>query len=213
MKKPLINVLVFLSFLACCFWVFRALATHSFGHAYLLWNLFLAWVPLLITIKAQKHQKTKHKVLILSILWLLFFPNAPYIITDLVHLQPNNANQFWHELILFFAFACVSLACGLLSMLQIQKIWAAFFSPKISLMLIALVIPLSAFGIYLGRIQRWNSWDAFLHPKTLIYRSIWAIFNSKTAWVITIEFSILIASAYLFFYYLTQNEQKNMDLD
>ena len=207
MKKSLINVLALLTLLTCCFWMYRALATQSFNHIYLLWNLFLAWIPLLIALKVKQRQDVKYKVLILSVVWLLFFPNAPYIITDLVHLEMNNLGQFWHEVTLFFSFASVSLACGLVSMQLMHQVWAKVFSEKISLVLLALVIPLSGFGIYLGRIQRWNSWDAFVHPKTLIFRSIWAIFHSKTAWTMTFEFSMLIAGAYLFLYYLGQSEK------
>ena len=97
--------------------ILKTVLTHNFALWGINWNLFLAWIPIFIVLWLEKKVKInalqRWEVLIVSLLWLLFFPNAPYIITDLVHLQSLSGNTYWHYQIMIFTYAFVSLACGL----------------------------------------------------------------------------------------------------
>jgi uncharacterized membrane protein len=75
-------------------------------HAYLVWNLFLAWLPLVFAALAAERHGTSgtvndRRLLALGAAWLAFFPNAPYIFTDLVHVLGAWRHGFWTELMLF----------------------------------------------------------------------------------------------------------------
>lgn len=189
-------MLVVMSALAVLLSIIRLVITGNPFHVYLGWNLFLGWIPIGLALLAEQRVNSRWKTLIISALWLLFFPNSPYVITDLVHLRPGNYALFWHDAIMIFTYAMVSLACGLISLYWMQKVWTKVFSARISFVLLLTVFPLTGYGIYLGRVQRWNSWDLFTQPKQLLINALLS-FHSTTAWVITIEFAILLAVMYL----------------
>jgi uncharacterized membrane protein len=169
------------------------------------WNLFLAWIPIFIVVwlekKVRNNALQKWEVLFASLMWLLFFPNSPYIITDLVHLQSLSGNTYWHYQIMIFTYAFVSLACGLLSLYWIQKVWTQVFSLHWSNFFTCSAIALSGYGIFLGRVERWNSWDFFVHPFSLL-RYMFHSIKNPTAILMTFEFSLFIGLAYWMFYSL-----------
>jgi uncharacterized membrane protein len=185
--------------------ILKALLMHDFWMLGINWNLFLAWVPIIIVMWLEKkvaiNALQKWEALIVSTLWLLFFPNAPYIITDLVHLYPATGNKYWHYQIMIFSYAFVSLACGLLSLYWIQKVWTKVFSETWSFWAVIGAIILSGYGVFLGRIVRFNSWDFFTHPFSLLKYILFS-FKNITAIMMTIEFSVFIGLAYLMFYSL-----------
>ena len=185
--------------------VLKSVLTHNLALWGINWNLFLAWIPIFIVLwlenKVRINALQKWEVLTGSLLWLLFFPNSPYIITDLVHLQSLSGNTYWHYQIMIFTYAFVSLACGLLSLYWIQKVWTKVFSLNWSNFFTFGSIMLSGYGIFLGRVQRWNSWDFFVHPFSLLKHIIHSIKN-PTAILMTFEFSLFIGLAYWMFYSL-----------
>lgn len=134
--------------------------------SFLTWNLFLAWIPWALSAFALPGLSWRNpfKWAIAGI-WLLFFPNAPYILTDLVHLSPQSAVPFWMDLILILSFAFTGLLLGLASL---RHVWedAKMISRMRSLLFPAICI-LSAFGVYLGRYLRWNSWEVVSQPFSL----------------------------------------------
>lgn len=187
--------------------VLKTILTHNFALWGINWNLFLAWMPIFIVLWLENKVKINAlqpwEVMIVSLIWLLFFPNAPYIITDLVHLQSLSGNTYWHYQIMIFTYAFVSLACGLLSLYWIQKVWTQIFSINWSNIFTIGAIGLSGFGIFLGREARFNSWDFFFHPFILLKFMLHSLKN-PTAMLMTFEFSIFIGLAYWMFYGLIQ---------
>ena len=185
--------------------ILKSVLTHNLALWGINWNLFLAWIPIFIVLWLENKVKIKAlqqwEVLTASLIWLLFFPNSPYIITDLVHLQSLSGNTYWHFQIMIFTYAFVSLACGLLSLYWIQKVWTQIFSLNWSNFFTLGAIVLSGYGIFLGRIERWNSWDFFVHPFSLLKYMFHSIKN-PTAILMTFEFSLFIGLAYWMFYSL-----------
>jgi uncharacterized membrane protein len=138
---------------------------------FLIWNLFLAWIPLFLSsIIEWLHTRKKHFLLIapLLFLWLLFFPNAPYILTDLLHLRPRVVIPYWYDIMLISSFAWTGILLGLISLHSIHKVLQSYVPKIIEHGFLVLLLLLCSLGIYIGRFLRWNSWDIFYQPRGLI---------------------------------------------
>lgn len=167
----------------CALLAFRVLRTASTGHIYLAWNLFLALIPLLCSsaLASSRNASTRGlKVPQLPILslWLLFLPNAPYILTDLIHLENSMGMPQWFDLALILSFAGAGLFFCYLSLLDVQTFLARKFGAPCSWMAATVSLLLCGFGIYLGRFLRWNSWDFFTNPGALL-SNIGALFTDR----------------------------------
>jgi len=169
---------------------------------FLIWNLFLAGIPYLISQLTKCSTRLKSsKVLLLGILsiWLLFLPNAPYIITDLVHLNHIQSNLIWFDALLIFLFAANGLLLAILSMVDVYIIIKEKWNTIIASFSIILISFLTGFGIYLGRYLRWNSWELFTRPKILFQDIIVSLQNTKAIGV-TVSMAcllLLLFSSYL----------------
>lgn len=138
---------------------------------FLAWNLFLAWVPYLAALRLGKLQRRNAAVwnlLLWLVIWLAFLPNAPYIVTDFIHLKYRPPVPFWYDLLLLFAFAFTGLMLGLLSLHEVQRTLRQWFAPLWTWLMALSAIGLSGFGVWLGRFQRWNSWDLVTNPLGLL---------------------------------------------
>ena len=162
-----------------------ALTNQSSSHyattfLFLLWNLFLAWIPYAISLVLERYHLKKNASTYLwplLLMWLLFLPNAPYILTDLVHLRSRPPIPIWFDMIVFFAFAWTGLMLGLLSMLKVERIIQLYFKKNIKTAFPLIILPLCAMGVYVGRFLRWNSWDVFQRPQTLVL-DLWSLLQS-----------------------------------
>ncbi|WP_170110583.1 DUF1361 domain-containing protein [Flavilitoribacter nigricans] len=134
---------------------------------FLVWNLFLAWVPYGISLLIRPEQPRWWRYILLGA-WLPFFPNAPYIITDLLHLQERLPVPLWYDMLTIFSFAWTGLIFGYLSLIRIQKHCFDQWGPVMSNLITAGVWLLAGLGIYIGRFLRWNSWDVLTSPRALV---------------------------------------------
>jgi uncharacterized membrane protein len=200
-------ILVLLSSFSLCLGALRMHLAENIKGLFLIWNLFLAWVPFLLSLLlCRSFQKYKWIVGIPLIgLWILFLPNAPYLITDLVHLKPRDGIPYWFDSSILFCFAFNGLLLGISSALLIHQEIRRYWNSYISWLFMISCFILSGYGIYLGRFLRWNSWDLFTNPVSLLYESIQKL-QSPTAWLVTIIFSILLLLGYSMLYSLTQNQ-------
>lgn len=212
-NSPPINVPLLLvilsSALSLCFVFFRMYVTDSIIYGFLIWNLFLAWIPLAISnflIKTESKFNSKIYNFSLYAIWLLFFPNCPYMITDIIHIVDIATGMpRWYDLIMDVTFAFSGMLSGLVSMYQIHNFLNKKMTRKNAWLVILFSILLSSFGVYLGRYQRWNSWDLFSQPITL-FKGIFAHMDNplanSTGINITILFSLLTLLGYFSFYAL-----------
>jgi uncharacterized membrane protein len=142
--------------------------THETGDAYyrfLVWNLILAWVPLVFAIAAysRARQRVDLSVAVLLIPWLLFFPNAPYLLTDFIHLGEGPA-PLWYDALMLSAFAWTGLLLAFGSLYLVQMIVRRAFGRTVAWLAVLSALGLASVGVYVGRFLRLNSWDALLHP-------------------------------------------------
>lgn len=181
----------------------RVFLTKETSFIFLVWNIFLALIPLVITlflaIRVDSNTISKFTFWLLSGLWLLFFPNAPYILTDLFHLKLRDF-PFWYDLVLLLIFAWNGTLIGFLSLLMIQEVFTIKYGKLAGWIITFSAIFLGSFGIYLGRYLRWNSWDMVTNPLSLV-EDIWVrIFNPfqhPTTIGVTLLFSILLSFMYV----------------
>jgi uncharacterized membrane protein len=123
---PLLLLLV-LSLLAVFFHLVRILFNAPVDFS-MDWNLFLSWIPLIIAFfinnVTRRFGYLHFLVVISSLAWLAFFPNAPYMITDISHLSIDLKRDLtWHDTIMLFCYAEVSLFNGLVSLYWIHQTW------------------------------------------------------------------------------------------
>lgn len=188
-NNPLyVNLLLSIAF-ALLLVAFRVQMTHTLFYLFLVWNLFLAGIPFLITqaFKQSRWRYSKGWGGPIFITWLLFLPNSPYIITDLVHLHNQNSSLKWFDLFLVFVYAVNGLVLGLLSLLDMSNLIKERYGKTAASYIIFKVCLLSGFGIYLGRFLRFNSWDVATKPKLMFFEIIQNVRDPKV-WMVTFAF-------------------------
>jgi uncharacterized membrane protein len=167
--KRLIVVSTLLCWCACMIAV-RITRTGSGYYVFLVVNLFLAGVPLFFStaLRLATHWRM-HWIIRLAvfILWLLFLPNAPYILTDILHLTRTSHAPAWYDLALLLSCSGTGLLLGYLSLIDVQAIVARSFGSACGWIFAMVSLVLSGFAIYLGRFLRWNSWDVLAEPGRL----------------------------------------------
>jgi uncharacterized membrane protein len=136
----------------------------------LIWNLFLAWIPFALSIAVyDRHRAGARPLSLLPLagLWLLFLPNAPYILTDFKHLAPSPNVPLWVDVVVIAAPAWTGMLLGFISIYLVQSVIRQLAGPAVAWAAAIGVLGLSSFGIYLGRVLRWNSWDVLADPRLL----------------------------------------------
>ncbi len=148
---------------------YRLYLEHESYASGLLWNLFLAFVPLLWSVAFQAAMARKRSALagLYFMLWLLFLPNAPYILTDLIHVSPRPHVPLWFMVAMYLSCAGTGTLLGYLSLINVQNVIRQRFGALAGWILAVFSLMGCGFGIYVGRFLRWNSWDALTHPLEL----------------------------------------------
>ena len=160
------------SALAVGLWLVRAEMWSPRTFRFLVWNLFLAWLPYWGSLWALViHRRQPRRWWLLFVpgaLWLLFFPNAPYLFTDLIHLRHYPPVPYWYDIGMLIAFAWAGCFLAVASLNMMHQIMRDYTSRWLSWMLVLAVSGLCGLGIYMGRFLHWNSWDLFLYPTDVI---------------------------------------------
>ncbi len=183
--------------------IFRISVTGQLYFIFLVWNLFLAYIPFGIStmMELKKKDIDQWQFWVIAPLWLLFFPNALYILTDLFHLHKIAGMPEWFDLLLILTFAISGLLLGLYSLRSMHKIVEKLHSKWVGISFVISSIILGSFGVYLGRFERYNSWDIFRMPleitKEIANRILYPTDHPST-WGLTIGLSCLLAILYLF---------------
>jgi uncharacterized membrane protein len=203
-------VLAFVSILSVALLTLRVLVTKEFTLIFLTWNLFLAWTPLFFIKWVWEREKAKPQpALTLAVcftVWLLLFPNAPYIITDLKHLRGVPDDMIWFDTLMIFMFATAGFMTGMYSIRIVHRILKHRWDEKIIWATISMAMVLSGFGIFLGRYGRWNSWDIVTQPIALL-KGAAASARDPFAIKYTISFSLVLILMYFAFHIFAESKQ------
>jgi uncharacterized membrane protein len=187
----------------------RVVWTGNLQYAFLVWNLFLAWLPLVFAMLARealREGRTRWRFFSFSAAWLLFFPNAPYIFTDMIHLMYGRYQHFWVDLTMILLCALTGLVLGFVSLYLMQSVVTRRFGCVAGWLFVATAAGLCSVGIFLGRFLRFNSWDVILRPGK-IYRGFdaWAdgrMMNGSSA-AFLVLFATFLFITYVMLYALT----------
>jgi uncharacterized membrane protein len=208
-RRRLATVLgLFLASLFCvALVVVRNVHTGNVNFRYLVWNLFLAWIPFVFAVFVyDRWRRRRGGMLLLALggLWLLFFPNAPYIATDFVHLQHDPLSPYWYDAVTIAAFAWMGVLLGFASLYLMQTVVRQWRGAIAGWIFAFVAITLGSLGIYLGRFLRLNSWDALEHPSVLP-RILHAVARDPFAYQEAIAVTVLFTAALSFAYFLLYN--------
>ena len=179
----------------------RVLMTGRGIFLFLVWNLFLAVIPFAIsTMLGTARGPLRARLLVpVGAAWLLFFPNAPYILTDLFHLERRTGVPLWYDLALILSCAWNGLMLAYASLADMQRLVQLRLGTGAGWAFATLALLLSSFGIYLGRYLRFNSWDVLANPLTLFFDIVNRIlhpFSFPGTWGVTLVFGLFLLVGY-----------------
>jgi uncharacterized membrane protein len=200
--KRLVLVAALLIWCVCLVAV-RMERTGSGYYLFLIFNLVLACVPLCLStaLRLANHWRFPRAIQFAGFcLWLLFLPNAPYILTDILHLtRPASVAPAWYDLAMLLSCAGTGLVVGYLSLIDVQGIVARSFGTACGWLCALASLVLSGFAIYLGRFLRWNSWDVLVNPTRLfgLMSALLEPWSHLKAVAVTIIFGVLLTLGYL----------------
>lgn len=152
---------------------YGAWRNESLEFGYLLWNLVLAWLPLLLAARLvlilRRKRWSSWEGLTLSLLWLVFLPNSFYIISDLIHLQGAERVDLLADVVMFMSFIFTGLVLGFSSLYLVHLQLKRHLARRTAAGWIMAVLWLCSVGIYIGRDLRWNTWDILVNPGGLLF--------------------------------------------
>jgi len=188
----------------------RIAETGSPRYIFLLWNLFLAFVPYTISYWLCNNQPVRNKLKLIAAIsaWLLFIPNAFYILTDLFHLDEISAAPKWFDLLLLLSFAWNGLFFGVASLRQMEITVQKISGKGSSLLIVFIVMWLNAFGIYIGRFLRYNSWDIITQPFSLFSEMLEILlhpFKNRMEWGMISCYAVFMSLLYITIIKMSEN--------
>jgi uncharacterized membrane protein len=185
------------------FFAARVIAADNLRYSYLLWNLFLAWIPLLcaygLRVWLRRGRWSAWQGIALSFLWLGFLPNSFYLISDFVHLQPTYEVGLLFDAVMFMSFAFSGVLLGFTAIYIVEQELRKRFGTGQVWAALGCVFVLCSFAVYLGRFLAWNSWDVIVNPAGLLFDVSDRLINPgqyTSTFTTTLMFTVLTASMY-----------------
>jgi uncharacterized membrane protein len=188
----LLQVVVCLALLAV-----RILHSGRSTFDFLAWNLFLALIPLALSavLVIPRRDPSLPVRTVLLVLWVLFFPNAPYILTDFVHLGPDPPIPVWFDVVLFASYAWTGLFVGFVALDLIDRAFLGRLGTLRRLAGLGALFLATGAAIYLGRVREVNSWDLLIRPGTVVDGLVFHG-DAGTAAAMAVTIAAFLAGAY-----------------
>lgn len=202
-RNQFLLMLLTASLVSVLLYVYGAYRNNSWEFAYLIWNLFLAWLPLVLAARLvmvlQKKRWTSWEGIGTSLLWVLFLPNSFYMVSDFIHLQDVARVDVQFDAVMFSSFIFVGVALGISSLYLVHLQFRKRFKGLGTLAWLTAIFLLCGFAIYLGRDLRWNSWDVLTNPGGLLFDISDRLLHPHSypqMFLTTSTFAVLIANIY-----------------
>lgn len=175
-------------------------------YANLVWNLFLAWIPYGLSIVALWVYNIAPRrwwlLVPVGVVWMAFFPNAPYLVTDFLHLEQRAYIPLWYDILMLVTFSWTGVFLAIASMRTMHWLVARYLGRILGWLFAAAALALGGLGIYLGRFERWNSWDLLTHPERIVIDTLKMVANpldNMRFVAFTLLFTAFLAVCYLTF--------------
>ena len=198
MKTNLVHLVLLSAGFTVSLILVRIFYSDSITYCFLIWNIFLGAIPLFVSSRLNNAIKKDLQWILLTA-WLIFFPNALYIITDLIHLKERYPVPIWFDIILISSAVFNGLFFAYISLCQIELFLRSKFDNKKTGLILFLFLFLGSFGVYIGRFLRWNSWDVVVNPSGLAFEVIQHIINPlrhPRTWSMTITLTFFFSIFY-----------------
>ena len=206
-------LLLVASAISCSFIVIRSVMRDQWSYYFLIWNLFLAWIPLVVAFGLRLKQRPSLPLLLIGgAIWLLFLPNAPYILTDIVHFRWSRTSV-WLDWSMFLSFALTGLFAGFASLTWMQQIVRERFGRIAATVLVVGSLGASGLGVYIGRFLRWNSWDIVTRPQDLIVNIVNQLTSAETfvhAWSLSAIFAMMFGFCFAMMHLLPERKEQQV---
>ena len=181
LSRQLLYPILLSTLLAVSLYAARVFFSRAFDYDNLVWNLYLAWLPYVFALTAGLLNfmlpRSWWLLIVPGILWLAFFPNAPYILTDFLHLEDRPSIPLWYDILLLASFAWTGCFLAVASLRTMQILIKEYMGLIASWLFVAVALALGGLGIYLGRFSRWNSWDLVFQPREVLFEVASRIVN------------------------------------
>jgi len=171
--RSFVYALAGLSLLSLGFFAVESWWNQNLSDWYLIWNLFLAWIPLglsaMLVNLLQKQLWSSWSAIGLSLAWLVFLPNSFYMVSDFIHLQDMPRSNVLFDSLMFTVFILNGLILGYASLYLVQRELRKRLSAFKTTLIVGAIFFSCSFAIYLGRDLRWNSWDVLVNPAGIVF--------------------------------------------
>jgi uncharacterized membrane protein len=195
-ERRLLQALALLVAFTALMFIVRKLLVGR-GMNFLIWNLFLAALPVATALAARRLATRTVAFIALLVGWLVFFPNAPYIVTDLMHIRTSPPRNLWLDILVLGSAAATGLAAGLVSLRAVHgALLDRGHRSRLAWVSVVIACMAAGFGVFLGRFQRWNSWDIVTRPAELL-ADAWASLDEANVLAFSLLFAVLVFAGYL----------------
>jgi uncharacterized membrane protein len=201
----------------------RVAYTDSTRHTGLIWNLFLAWIPFILAYITHaiswKRTWLYFVIPFIAFVWFLFFPNAPYMLTDLQDLARAGGvgAPLWYDVIIIVWCSWTGTLLGIISLYLMQDIIFRTINRWVGWAFVFVISGISSFGMYIGRFVRLNSWDILQNPSETAIEILGIVIDPSmrlaafTA-LYTFFFLFIFALLYSFSHMLTEHNSRSQDV-
>jgi uncharacterized membrane protein len=175
------------------FWYVLPLSSN-----WMTWNLFLALLPLVLSywlFRGAKHRSIAWWMVLF--LFVAFLPNAPYILTDVIHLVADiqeNPSLLFNTLVIipkYVLFIGIGFEAYVLSLINLGDYLKRHGLGHWVLQVELLLHALSAIGVYLGRVERFNSWDLVTRPHHVVHSVVDTLLNPNPLLFMLLGFGVI----------------------
>ncbi len=183
----------------------NALGAFNRYSGWIIWNLFLAFIPLALSFWLFRWQTKSRSLLwwIGLIVFIAFLPNAPYLLTDIIHLIEATRAGYsaWIITLIFIPLHLFAILSGLeayvVSLINQGHYLRRQGAGKFVIWAELIAHALCAVGVYLGRFRRFNSWDLVTQPRIVFIKTINDLTTKQPLLVIAITFVVIAVSYWL----------------
>lgn len=183
--------------------ILRWILSRNLGR--IVWNLFLAFIPLGLSFWLFRRGRSRSFVWWLGfVVFLAFLPNASYILTDVIHLinDIRDVDSVWVVTLIVFPLHLLFILSGfesyVLSLINLGYYLQRLGLNKLILAVELFIHALCAIGIFLGRFFRYNTWDLITQPDALVNTVVDRLIGKIPLAIVFITFIIITILYWLF---------------
>lgn len=179
-------------------WFDLALEVINQSNRRVIWNLFLALIPLIFSFYLFRPSVSR------SVIWwacllifIAFLPNAPYILTDTIHLLELIARNYPRSIVIlvlmpqYIFFVLAGFQAYVIALMRLDNYLISLEQSPYLVTVNAIIHGLCAVGVYLGRFERFNSWDLVTQPQIVIATTLRDLVHLEPIISLAIAFSLL----------------------